>query len=220
MHNGIYIIFSMLIAHLVQAASYTVRGSLDPSILPLSSYDASVTQFVLRDRSSHVDKKTSIHTNGEFVFHNMSEGSYLLWLSSATLDAPTKYAIEIRDSQIEVKEAYVGHDLATDLGPRVSYPIVITPITRTQYVFPRQAFSVLGMLKSPMMLMSIGSMFLVFIMPKLVENIDPETIQAVQEHNQQREEVMNKVTNFDVAQFMAGKSSSSDKKNTNEANSQ
>lgn len=191
---------------LAHAAAYTIRGSLDQSILPLSTYDASVTEFVLQDIDSRKLAYTTLRTSGEFVFHNLSEGSYLLWVNSAVLSVDKKYAITIQDSQIEVREAFTGHDLVTDLGPRVSYPIAVSPVYRTEFVVPRQAFSLFGMLKSPMMLMSIGSMFMVFILPKVVENIDPETIQQVQEHHQQREEVMNKVTNFDVAQFMADKS--------------
>src|SRR5690349_4377253 len=77
-----------------------------------------------------------------------------------------------------------------------------------------RAVSPLSFLKSPMILMALFSMALIFGMPKLMENMDPEMKQEFEE--MQKNGVLGsgttntaqQIQNFDLASWMAGKTDS------------
>ncbi|KAL7623959.1 Homocysteine/cysteine synthase [Parahypoxylon ruwenzoriense] len=82
-----------------------------------------------------------------------------------------------------------------------------------EYFVERGSFSVLGILKNPMILMGLVSMVLFVGMPKLVENMDPEM--RAEWEAQQRKNPMNSLMsgpqpganpmgNFDMAAYLAG----------------
>ncbi|GAB1313013.1 hypothetical protein MFIFM68171_03223 [Madurella fahalii] len=86
------------------------------------------------------------------------------------------------------------------------------------YFMERSKFSVLSIFRNPIILLSLVSMALFFGMPKLVENMDPEMRAEWEER--QKENPMNALmgaasgqpanpmSNFDMAAFLAGSSSS------------
>ncbi|KAK8913761.1 hypothetical protein KSP39_PZI024248 [Platanthera zijinensis] len=64
---------------------------------------------------------------------------------------------------------------------RALQELVLEPLREEQYYDKREPFSLMSIVKSPMGLM-IGFMVLVvFLMPKLMDNIDPEEMKRAQE---------------------------------------
>ncbi|KAL9038132.1 MAG: hypothetical protein Q9180_003321 [Flavoplaca navasiana] len=80
------------------------------------------------------------------------------------------------------------------------------------YYEERQGFELLGLLKSPMILMALVGLAMVFGMPYLLENMDPEMKAEFEE--QQKKSVVgnvagggNPLSGFDMAGWMAGQTS-------------
>jgi hypothetical protein len=64
---------------------------------------------------------------------------------------------------------------------RVLNELVLEPLKEEQYYEVREPFSVMSLLKSPMGLMVGFMVLMVFVMPKMMENIDPEEMKQAQE---------------------------------------
>jgi len=63
--------------------------------------------------------------------------------------------------------------------PNVTYahPFAVLAKRRNNYFVPAESFNVLGMFKSPMMLLMLGSGIMMFAMPWLMSNMDPEAVE-------------------------------------------
>ncbi|XP_043719838.1 ER membrane protein complex subunit 7 homolog isoform X2 [Telopea speciosissima] len=59
--------------------------------------------------------------------------------------------------------------------------LVLEPLREEQYYERREPFSIMSIIKSPMGLMVGFMLVVVFLMPKLMENMDPEEIKRTQE---------------------------------------
>ncbi|GMQ03029.1 hypothetical protein CsSME_00048996 [Camellia sinensis var. sinensis] len=59
--------------------------------------------------------------------------------------------------------------------------LVLEPLREEQYYEIREPFSIMSLVKSPMGLMMGFMLIMVFLMPKLVENMDPEEMKRAQE---------------------------------------
>jgi len=56
----------------------------------------------------------------------------------------------------------------------VRYPLQLEPMTKLRYFEEREKFDPTSYLKNPMVMMGLMAAFMAFVMPKMVENIDPE----------------------------------------------
>lgn len=59
--------------------------------------------------------------------------------------------------------------------------LVLEPLRDEEYYEIREPFSIMSVVKSPMGLMVGFMLIVVFLMPKLMENIDPEEMRRAQE---------------------------------------
>ncbi|KAG1363973.1 putative ER membrane protein complex subunit 7 [Cocos nucifera] len=64
---------------------------------------------------------------------------------------------------------------------RVLHELVFEHLREEQYYEIREPFSLMSLLKSPMGLMLGFMVIVVFLMPKLMENMDPEEMRRAQE---------------------------------------
>lgn len=64
---------------------------------------------------------------------------------------------------------------------RVLYELILEPLREEQYYEKREPFSIMSLMKSPMGLMMGFMLLVMFVMPKLMENIDPEEMRRAQE---------------------------------------
>lgn len=199
------------------SAAYTLRGSLAKDVLPLTPQELSntfVSVHSLDDTSTNL--KTYLRKDGHFSLQDLNEGSYRLEFHSINLALlpPKSYRIDIVNAtELVIHEVFAGHSVA-DLGPRASYPLVIGPVARKKLTMEREQFSAFNMLKSPMMLMSLGGLVMIVGVPKLVKHLDPEAVaefQKIQAENskkkgpKQSRDMQKQINNFDMAEFLAGK---------------
>lgn len=152
-------------------SGYTISGQLDESILPLTAADFQTTTLMLLAPNA-APIETFLKKSGQFTFSNVSVGSYVLHLQSITLTAESDYRVVVLKDQVLVNKLFAGHDWQKDVGPVVDYPITLEPIIRNDFIEKRESFSPFKMLKSPMVLLTVLSLGMVFVMPKILDKLE------------------------------------------------
>ncbi|KAG6770766.1 hypothetical protein POTOM_026460 [Populus tomentosa] len=106
--------------------------------------------------------------------HNVPAGTHLI-----EVDAIGYFFSPVR---VDVSARFPGKVQATLTEKRRSLSeMVLEPLKEEQYYEIREPFSIMSIVKSPMGLMMGFMVLVMFIMPKLMENIDPEEMRRAQE---------------------------------------
>ncbi|XP_008788805.2 ER membrane protein complex subunit 7 homolog [Phoenix dactylifera] len=117
---------------------------------------------------------TFLRADGYFSFHNVPAGTHLIEVSAmGYFFSPVRIDISSRNpGKIQA---------ALTENRRVLHELVLEPLREEQYYEIREPFSLMSLLKSPMGLMVGFMVLVVFLMPKLMENMDPEEMRRAQE---------------------------------------
>lgn len=117
---------------------------------------------------------TFLRPDGYFSFHNVPAGTHLIEVAAiGHFFSPVRVDVSARNPgkvQAALTENRKG---LTEL--------VLEPLREEQYYEIREPFNVMSLVKSPMGLMMGFMLIVVFLMPKLVENMDPEEMRRAQE---------------------------------------
>ncbi|GLJ27614.1 hypothetical protein SUGI_0541800 [Cryptomeria japonica] len=115
-----------------------------------------------------------IRPDGYFSFYDVPAGTHLIevvamgyFFSPVRIDVSARLHGKVQAVQTENRR------LLTEL--------VLEPLREDYYFEKREPFSILSLLKSPMGLMVGFMVVAVFLLPKLMENIDPEEMKRAQE---------------------------------------
>ncbi|XP_026454645.1 ER membrane protein complex subunit 7 homolog [Papaver somniferum] len=115
-----------------------------------------------------------LRPDGYFSFHNVPAGTHLIEVASVGFFfSPVRVDVSARNPgkvQAALTETRRG---LTEL--------VLEPLKEEHYYEIREPFNVMSLLKSPMGLMMGFMVVVVFLMPKLMENMDPEELKRAQE---------------------------------------
>ncbi|OAL01594.1 hypothetical protein IQ06DRAFT_246315 [Phaeosphaeriaceae sp. SRC1lsM3a] len=213
------------LASTVSAARFLLQipstGGLNPSTLP------STTHATLQSSGPPLD--AYLTRSNTFNFANVSAGSYLATVhcrdyifEPMRIDVSLEEAVEGSGDKKEVVKAwqtFLGNEWdnkGESRGEGGNGLVIEARVIATQYYYQeRGGFSPLSFLKNPMILMAVVSMGLMFGMPKLMENMDPEMKEEFEE--MQKNGVLGSGTtntaqqlqNFDLASWMAGKTETS-----------
>ncbi|PHH83894.1 hypothetical protein CDD83_2849 [Cordyceps sp. RAO-2017] len=159
-----------------------------------------------------------------FVFRNVTPGSYLVDVH-CPVEAFRPLRLDVAaaaDAPLAAWETFRGNGWddrgeALPLREGSAGPgFELRPLGRKQYFLERPRFSILSILKNPMILMGLVSMLLFIGMPYLLDNMDPE-MKAEFEAQQRKgpmaammggagggQQAANPLGNFDMAAFLAG----------------
>ncbi|GBG77607.1 hypothetical protein CBR_g24053 [Chara braunii] len=122
------------------------------------------------------ERVTFLKQEGFFSFLDVPVGIHLL-----EVVAMGYMFVPVR---IDVSPRYEGNTRAmwTDETTHVKEGMmVLHPLQPIEYYEKREPFSVSGMLKNPMVLMVLFMVVAMFLLPKLVENMDPEAMRELQQ---------------------------------------
>ncbi|KAH9845275.1 ER membrane protein complex subunit 7 [Teratosphaeria destructans] len=207
----------LCLSTLASAARLTVNilpsQHLNPSTLPAS------THAVLTGPPG-VRYDVPLRRDNTFALSNLAPSSYLLTIHSRDhFFSPLRVDVsqgEGEGESIQAWQTYRGNEWG---NKGVSYgsgtgelSIDVQAGGKKEFYQDRGGFNLLAFFKSPMILMALVSVVFIFGMPYLVENMDPET-RAEFEEMQKKGPLMgsagaaNSMQNFDLAGFLAGKSS-------------
>ncbi|KAL5352789.1 hypothetical protein ACLOAV_002737 [Pseudogymnoascus australis] len=187
-----------------------------PSLLPPST-TASLTS------QGHV-YTAPLGVLSTFDFRNVSAGSYLLDVTGGThVFAPLR--VDISDAaeggaeEVKAWGTWRGNEwenkgevVEVGVWGREGRVVEVKAVGLKEFLIERTGFSPLSILKNPMILMAGVGMLMMFGMPKLMENMDPETRAEFEER--QKSSPMNGLLNgqasqggaagFDAAAWLAG----------------
>ncbi|XP_009622653.1 ER membrane protein complex subunit 7 homolog isoform X1 [Nicotiana tomentosiformis] len=117
---------------------------------------------------------TFLRPDGYFSFHNVSAGTHLIEVSAiGYYFSPVRVDVSARNPG-KVQAALTENR-------RNLIELVLEPLSEEQYYEIKEPFSIMSLVKSPVGLMIGFMLFVMFLMPKLAENMDPEEIRRTQE---------------------------------------
>ncbi|KAJ3883068.1 hypothetical protein F5051DRAFT_487423, partial [Lentinula edodes] len=133
---------------------------------------------VVLDNDKH---SGGILKDGSFVIPNVPSGTYLLSVIShdyqfEQMRVDVKDSISFEEPVVEVRPYVLGTPMSPASTILLPYPIKLSARQRFNYFVPRESFNIMGMLKSPMILMMVFAGALVLGMPYLMKNMDPESL--------------------------------------------
>ncbi|KAL7069508.1 hypothetical protein ACR3K2_01060 [Cryptosporidium serpentis] len=125
------------------------------------------------------------NSKGHFVFDNIPPGKYILKITSSE----NRYPIyEILVNEIQSQEGNIFKVTASLYNiesrmadEKILHPVIVTPIYSV-YNNEEQGnilTTIMGLLKNPLSIISIISLFVAFILPKLQEGLDAETMEEL-----------------------------------------
>ncbi|RKF63679.1 putative upf0480 protein [Erysiphe neolycopersici] len=166
-----------------------------------------------------------LREKGDFDFPNVTTGSYLLEINCHSFFfAPLR--VDVHDTEdnvngrqdiVEVSGTFRGNEWdnkgeniavhTKNDGKERIFIFEIQMLAAKKYLTERSHFSPLNMLKNPMILMAGLTMIIVFGMPYLMDNLDPELKAEFEERQKPTSGssgAPNPLQNFDAAAWLAG----------------
>ncbi|CAM6083342.1 unnamed protein product [Calypogeia fissa] len=120
-------------------------------------------------------KVTYVRPDGYFAFPSVKAGTHLLevsalgyYFSPVRVDVSARLHGQVRALAVETRRYYAD-------------ALVLEPLKEDVYYEKREPFSAMSLLKSPMGLMVGFMVVALFLLPKLMDSIDPEEMKRVQE---------------------------------------
>ncbi|GMY29260.1 ER membrane protein complex subunit 7 homolog [Fagus crenata] len=153
---------------------YTISGQV-------KIQSTSVKGFGLPAKLSNVkvilnggQRVTFLRPDGFFSFHNVPAGTHLIEVDAlGYFFSPVRVDVSARNpGKFQAALTENRRSLAT---------LVLEPLREEQYYEIREPFSIMSLVKSPMGLMMGFMLVVMFLMPKLMENMDPEEMRRAQE---------------------------------------
>ncbi|KAF2478906.1 hypothetical protein BDY17DRAFT_306021 [Neohortaea acidophila] len=170
-----------------------------------------------------------LRRDNTFHFPDLAEASYLLtvhcrdhFFAPLRVDV-TKSEVDPSQHTLTAWQTFRGneweHKGAVYGSAQESLTIQIPSGGAKDFYQARGGFSLMGFVKSPMILLSLGAVVMIFGMPYMMDNMDEETKKEFQELQRKQpltgeEGAATQLQNFDLAGWMAGKSSGSSTPNT------
>jgi hypothetical protein len=120
--------------------------------------------------------------NAEYTTYSRADGSFVIYSVPPGIHQLDVHSVDFHFGQIKIQLLEESMDVpkcleyayAGALKQPTKYPLVLYPHAVYQYFEPRRGFSPFNMLKNPMVLMMLFSGVLMFVMPKMMEGLDPE----------------------------------------------
>lgn len=167
----------------VAAERYTVEGTLRlqrprgrygrPDAEPPAPPSA---KLVLELEHGVVPVTTIVKADGSWALLEVPPGTHMLHVAALGYVFPVY--------RIDVSAKHHGRtriSFAEDKRQVLEEPFVLEPYKEAEYFEPRQEFSIASLFKNPMYLMMAVSIVMMFLLPKMMENMDPEELKQMQE---------------------------------------
>lgn len=120
-------------------------------------------------------QKTFVRPDGYFAFQGVMAGTHLIEVfasgysfSPVRVDVSARLHGQVRALAVETRRYY-------------SDALILEPMREEGYYEKREAWTAMGMMKNPMVMMLGFMAVAVLLLPKLMDSIDPEEMKKVQE---------------------------------------
>lgn len=134
--------------------------------------DKTVFNQTARILLNHGEFSTYSRADGSFFFPNVPPGIHVLDVHSPVYHFSQIKIQLLEESMDEPKCLEYVYPGAKKLA--VKHPLVLNAIASYEYFEARQGFSVFSLFRNPMVIMMVFSAGLMFMMPKMMEGLEPE----------------------------------------------
>ncbi|XP_038696484.1 ER membrane protein complex subunit 7 homolog [Tripterygium wilfordii] len=153
---------------------YTIHGRVKIPSMSIKGFGLPAKKSNVKVILNGGQKVTFVRPDGYFSFHNVPAGTHLIEVAAiGYFFSPVRVDVSARNPG-KVQAALTENR-------RGLSELVLEPLREEQYYEIREPFSIMNVVKSPMGLMVGFMLVVVFLMPKLVENMDPEEMKRAQE---------------------------------------
>eukprot|EP01112_Ceratiomyxa_fruticulosa_P014300 TRINITY_DN4085_c0_g2_i1.p1 TRINITY_DN4085_c0_g2~~TRINITY_DN4085_c0_g2_i1.p1 ORF type:complete len:194 (+),score=26.54 TRINITY_DN4085_c0_g2_i1:128-709(+) len=136
------------------------------------------TNIVLTSMDGDVYSTLALE-DGRFKFKNIPSGeTYLLQVHAIP------YHFDPVLIEISKKSVITANILSNDTETYTTHPLLLNAVYKSNYFQPRLPYDFTSLFRNPMVLMIGVTMLMTFAMPKLMANMDPETIKEMQGESQ------------------------------------
>ncbi|GAB4836808.1 hypothetical protein Ancab_001721 [Ancistrocladus abbreviatus] len=171
----IYLLLPSTIAVSIgQSDGYTINGRVKIPNIGTKGYGIPGKILNVKVILNGGQRVTFLRPDGYFSFHNVSAGTHLIEVAAiGYFFSPVRVDVSARNpGKVQAALTETRRGLSE---------LVLEPLREEEYYEIREPFSIMSVMKSPMGLM-VGFMLIVmFLMPKLMENMDPEEMRRAQE---------------------------------------
>ncbi|KXT15570.1 hypothetical protein AC579_9952 [Pseudocercospora musae] len=211
---------AMLLAIATIASAAKLIVSIPPSQLLENPNELPASTHAVLLGPPGIRYDAPLRRDSTFVFSHLSDASYLLTLHSRDFFFPPLRVDvtanpEENAQNISAWQTFRGNEWSNkgqSFGEgKDELRIDVRPGARKDFYQQRGGFNLLGFLKSPMILMALFSVVMIFGLPYLMDNMDPEA-KAEFEEMSKKSPLMgssgaaSQMQNFDLAGFLAGRS--------------
>jgi hypothetical protein len=174
----LFLIFSLLSSALAisqrNGDAYTIHGRVKVPGISMKGLGLPVKLSNAKVILNGGQQVSFLKPEGYFSFHNVPAGTHLIEVAAiGYFFSPVRVDVSARNPG-KVEAAYTE-------TRRGLNELILEPFREEQYYEIKEPFSIMSLVKSPMGLMVGFMLVVVFLMPKLVENIDPEEMRRAQE---------------------------------------
>jgi ER membrane protein complex subunit 7 len=143
---------------------------------------------------NHDEYTTFSRNDGSFIIYNVGPGIHQLDIQNAAFHFPQIKVQLLEESMTTPKCLEYAYPGATK-NP-VPYPLVLTPYAAFNYFEQRKGFSIFVILKNPMFLMMGFSALMMFFMPKMMENLEPEEKERMMQQMEMQKDPTKMLSSF------------------------
>jgi len=141
----------------------------------------------------------SVMKDGHFVISDVQPGTYLLSVQSHDHAFDTLRIDVLSTNSIPEVHPYVIGTPFNPVSPiSLLYPIILTPRSKNTYFVPRESFNVVGMFQNPMMLIMVFTGVMMFAMPYIMKNMDPEMLDEMRERQAKMASIQSSMQSGDI----------------------
>jgi hypothetical protein len=165
------------------------------------NYEALASAKVLLDAGKMSGRVTR---NGNFSIPDVPPGTYVLSVLSHDYSFD-HVRIDVSPSEPlpEVRPYIFGTPLLTTTSFILPYPIVLTPRHKNRYFSPHESFNLVGMFRSPMMMIMGLTGVLMLAMPYIIKQLDPETLDGLKGQQGKAGSIENSIQSSDTRRLSA-----------------
>jgi len=142
----------------------------------------------------------SVKKDGRFSVPDIEPGTYILSVVARNHKFDQLRIDISADPAAEPEVRPLPH--GTPLNPPspvlLPYPIKFVARQRNSYFVPPETFNIVGMFKNPMMLMMVFGGMMVFAIPYITKNIDPEVMKEIEQSQSKISNLQSSIQNGDL----------------------
>ncbi|KAI0036704.1 hypothetical protein K488DRAFT_40625 [Vararia minispora EC-137] len=142
----------------------------------------------------------SVLKDGRFSIPDVEPGTYVLSVvahdhkfDQVRVDVPKELAADP-----EIRPYTPGTPLNPPSSVLLPYPIKLIPRVANSYYVPPESFNLLAMFQNPMMLMMVAGAVMMFGLPYITKNLDPELMAEIQQNQARMSSLQNSLQSGDL----------------------